>query len=726
MTVSARETGRDSSYMERAEAFSSDSLGKYLRNLSPSVTWANKGSRYFYYSPHTSSGRGHFLTDTQTWKTYRMSPGEEKHVFHVTIGSRQMHYDSRTGTLAPPKDKITEKTERNRRRPEKHPWYDSYCADSTFYVRAIDNDIWLFNAATSDSTRLSRDGEHYFSYSISGDKSDEASGRGGTIGRWVGRSHKRLLIREDKRSVGTLTLVNSLSQGRPRTQTYKFAMPGDTGVVRYDVAIADADSGKLYHIDMARFKDQHIRLPRFSMFPHTDRYAWLIRVSRTCDTLDLCRIDVTDRSVKTIISEVCHPHYNEQLFSYHILNDGKEILWWSERSGKGRWYLYDSEGRLKNEVTSEDFVSAHIARIDTAARKIVFEGYGKEEGVNPHYRFFYEASLDGKQPARLLTPGNGHHSISFSPDGRYIVDTYSRMDMAPKHQITDRKGKVRMSLQGCEVDSLISKGWKYPEVVSVKAADGKTDLYGVVYTPFEMEEGRRYPIISCVYPGPQTDLVPWEFYLDENANQSLAQLGFVVINFAYRGSGPYRGKDFHCFGYGNLRDYPLDDDHAVIRQIAELYPFADSTRVGIYGHSGGGFMAVAAMLERPDFYKVGIAASGNHDNNIYSQWWGETFHGVTNEDGCFCCDIPTNIEKAANLKGRLLLITGDMDNNVHPAGTLRMADALIRHRKRFDMMVIPGADHSLGDKYYINLIRYYFTEHLLGLPQKDIDIVNHK
>lgn len=592
-------------------------------------------------------------------------------------------------------------------------------------MTAIGHDIWLFKADGNDSTRLTTDGGPWFSYSVSGNKDKTPTGRSSVIGRWVGKSRKRLMVRKDKRSVGTLTLVNSLSEGRPEAKTYRFAMPGDTGVVRYDVAIADADSGRLYHIGMERFKDQQIRLPRFSMFPHTDRYAYLIRVSRTCDTLDLCRIDVTDRSVKTLISEVCRPHYNEQLFSYHILNGGSEILWWSERSGKGRWYLYDGEGNLKNAVTQEDFVSAHIARIDTLQRKIIFEGYGLEEGINPHYRFFYEASMDGKSPARLLTPGNGYHSISFSPDGKFIVDTWSRMDMAPRHQITDRKGKVKMEMRGCDVSALEAKGWKYPEVVSFKAADGKTDLYGVVYTPFEIEEGRKYPIISSVYPGPQMDLVPQEFFLDENANQSLAQLGFVVINFAYRGSGPYRGRDFYTFGYGNLRDYPLDDDYAVIRQTAEKYPFADSTRVGIYGHSGGGFMTVAAMLERPDFYKVGIAASGNHDNNIYSQWWGETFHGVRNEGGNFTCRIPTNIEKASELKGRLMLITGDMDNNVHPAGTFRLADALIRNRKRFDMMVIPGADHGLGDRYYINLIRYYFTEHLLGLPQKDIDIVNH-
>ena len=351
-------------------------------------------------------------------------------------------------------------------------------------------------------------------------------------------------------------------------------------------------------------------------------------------------------------------------------------------------------------------------RIDTLERKVVLEGYGKEDGVNPHYRFFYEARFDGKAPARLLTPGNGHHSIKFSPTGRYIEDTWSRMDMAPCRQIMDRKGKVKCSLPSADASALLEKGWRYPEVISLKAADGKTDLWGVVYTPLNIEEGRKYPIISSVYPGPQDDQVPQSFYFDENDNQTLAQRGFVVINFSYRGSGPLRGKDFHCYGYGNLRDYPLDDDYAVIRQIAEKYPFADSTKVGIYGHSGGGFMTVAAMLERPDVYKVGVAASGNHDNNIYRQQWAETFHGVRHAGECFKCQVPTNMEKAGNLKGKLLLITGDVDNNVHPAGTYRLVDALIKKNKRFDMMVFPGKDHALGGKYYVDLIHDYFSEHL--------------
>ena len=725
------------SFLICLSSFAFDKEDIALNNISPSVNWLNGSSRWFFHNPVKDGQREFYLVDTRTWKKHKMFDNQEfadklnslsekggitpeniylgipefdrKDVFKFTFSCKGEHfsYDIRRKKLS----KI-EKPENRKWRKPSGDWYKSWSKDSTFYMTAKGHDLWLFNAETGDSTCLADDGEQYWSWCVSGKREIQDGQKGGAIGKWIGNSGKRLMIREDWRSVGTLTLVNSLSEPRPTAKTYKFAMPGDTGVVRYDVMLADAVKGELKRVDMDRFKDQKIRLPILKQFPHTDRYAYLIRLSRTCDTLDLCRIDVGDGSVKTLISEVCKPHFNDQLFNYHIINDGSEILWWSERTGKGRWYLYDGEGNLKNQLTGEDFVSAEIVRIDTLERKVVFEGFGKEKDINPHYRFFYEADMDGRSPAKLLTPGNGTHSISFSPDGRFITDSYSRMDMAHKHQIVDRQGTICMEMEGTDVSELEAKGWRYPDVVKVKAADGMTDLYGVVYTPLEMQKGKKYPIISCVYPGPQDDQVPQAFFLDENDNQSLADRGFVVINFAYRGSGPYRGRDFHSYGYGNLRDYPLDDDHAVIRQIAQIYPCADSTRVGIFGHSGGGFMTVAAMLERPDFYKVGVSASGNHDNNIYMQQWAETFHGVQNQGGCFCCKVPTNMEKAGNLKGKLMLITGDMDNNVHPACTYRLVNALIKKNKRFDMMVFPGVDHGIGGDYYVNLVHDYFTEHL--------------
>ena len=705
-----------------------------MKNAYLTADWVSPEA--FTYSVETPEGREYYIVDAKSWKARKMfetaefvgklnSLSEYKSdtvgfrlpntrfdrknpdVFRFSYKKGHFQYNIRTKELT-----VSEPLPTKPFKKQSPTWYRSYSKDSLYYVMTKGHDLWMYDVEKGDSICLDDNGERWNSYALGGKNELAPQKAGSVIGRWVGKSHKRLMIKEDWRGVGTLTIVNSLAKPRPTAETYKYPMPGDTGVVRYNIMLADADSGKLFHIDMDRFKDQIIKLPIMKVFPCTDRYAYLLRISRTCDTLDLCRIDVTDRSVKTLISEVCKPHYNEQLFSYHVINDGKEILWWSDRSGKGRWYLYDGEGNLKNALTEEDFVSGQIIKIDTTDRKVVFAGYGKEPGVNPHYKFFYEARMDGKSPAVLLTPGNGNHELKFAPKGKYMEDTWSRMDLVHQRQIVDRKGKVRFTLPGTDVSALEEKGWKYPDVISVKAADGETDLYGVVYSPSNIEEGKKYPIISCVYPGPQDDQVPQSFYFDENDNQTLANRGFVVINFAYRGSGPHRGKDFHTYGYGNLRDYPLDDDYAVVRQIAEKYPYADSTKVGIYGHSGGGFMTVAAMFARPDFYKVGVAASGNHDNNIYLQQWAETFHGVQHTGTGFSCRVPTNIENADRLNGKLLLITGDIDDNVHPASTYRLVDALIRKNKKFDMMVFPGKDHGMGGTYYVNLIHDYFTDHL--------------
>lgn len=712
--------------MEKADRFMSDSLGKLVLNRFPSVKWIDGGSRYFSYTDQWQDGSTcHWLVDTRDWK--RTGYQDEESIKEAI--------SSLTGADSAPKGKPG-----NQQKTKRGDRSKGWSSDSLYYISAINDDIWLFRSSrkhagdtaridtnAADSIRLSNDGEHFFSFSLSGNSEAGAAGRSGASGRWIGGSHRYVVVREDKRKVGSLTLVNSLSSPRPKAKTYRFPMPGDKEVPSYEVYVIDADSSKMTRIDIDCYKDQSFLLPRFSRYPHTDRYAYLLRINRTRDTLDLCRIDTRDKTVKILIREECSPHLNEQLFSWHLLNDGKEILWWSERTGKGKWYLYDGEGKLKKALTPDRLVAGSIRKIDTLGRSIIYEGYGGEDGINPHYCLYYRSTFDGK--TNLLTPGNGNHEINFSPDGKYISDTYSRMDMAPHYQICDMKGKVRFEMEPADVSRLHERGWREPEVIEVTAADSTTRLYGIVYLPFDIQPGQKYPIISNVYPGPQTDLTPQSFCIDDDCNQSLAQLGFIVIKFSYRGSCPVRGREFYNYGYGNLRDYPLDDDYAVIRQIAERYPFADLDRVGIYGHSGGGFMSAAAMLTRPDFYKVGISASGNHDNNIYTQWWGESFHGPTaSQDGSgqYECRIPTNIELVGNLNGRLLLITGDMDNNVHPANTFRMADALIKNGKRFDMLVIPGADHGLGDIYYINIIRYYFVEHLLGMPQKDIDIIRHK
>ena len=685
----------------KAESHCSDSLHKLSTNSYLTVEWND--SRYFrYVSEDPLTRRKHrWLCDTKKGTREEISE-ESYNSFKAKAQSFKTNRD----------------------------YKKKYTADSLYYMTATGDNLCMGNGEWE--RLLSRDGELFNSFAIGRNRPGASSQpQNCPSGCWIGKTHSYLAIREDNREVGTLSITNSVDTPRPKTEEYKFPMPGDSKVVKYSAWIADADSASLHQVDLDRFEDQLILMPRFQNIRCNDSSAFLLRLARTRDTLDLVRIDARSRRATTVISEVCKPHLNEQLFDYHLIDGGKKILWWSERDGRGKWYLYDLEGRLLRCVTPIDAVCGRIERIDTAAGTVVFAGYGGIEFENPHYRHYYKARLDGRKPVRHLTPGNGNHKIEFSPDGKMIVDRWSRMDLPGQVAVRNAEnGKTVFELESKDISAALEKGFRLPELMKVKAADGVTDLYGVVYLPSDLNPERKYPIISNVYPGPQDDQVPLDFMYDDNGNQVLAELGFIVLNFSHRGSCPTRGRDYYTYGYGNLRDYAIDDDIAIIRQVAEKYPCADLDRVGIYGHSGGGFMAVTALLSHPGFYKVAVGASGNYDNNIYTQWWGETFHGVKKvirEDGseAFECKIPTTAELAANLQGRLLLITGEIDNNVHPASTMRLADALIRNNKRFDMMVIPRADHGLGNRYYLNLIRYYFVEHLGGEPQDHIDIVKH-
>lgn len=681
--------------------FDFDALYHDVLNNHAYVTWLDDDDRQFFFKKEVRSADGtvtkeNWLGDTRKQKMERV-------------------------------DSVMRPT-RNRYRFLDHhrEYWKQYSADSLYYIYAYGHNLVLAHTMRTDSGLVTRDtvpltteGQQFYSFSMNGNTMRGNRGTASPFGKWIGNTHKYMVVREDKRNVPTLTYVDNLAEPRPVARTMKYSMPGDTAVSKFPVYLFDAESVSGMQLDVKAYDDQMIDLPRFRSLVTSGNYAYLIRKSRPQDQIDLLRIDPVKEEVRVLIHEECKPHLNEQLFGYHILNDGKDILWWAERGDRGQWFLYDGEGRLKNAITPPSMVAGEIERIDTLDRSIILKGYGYErDASNPTYTYYYRVGFNGKG-LTLLTPGNGDHSITWSPTGRYFTDTYSRIDYAGASCVRDQKGKLIADLGEADVSALTAKGWHPARQIQLLAADGETPIYGVVYTPMNMQAGDRLPIISNPYPGPHTDQLPLDFTLDDNGNQTLAEDGFIVINYSYRGSNPWRGRKFYTYGYGNLRDYSLDDDYAAIRQIAALIPQADTTRVGIYGHSGGGFMATAAMLTRPDFYKVGVAASGNHDNNIYLKWWGETFSGVrqvTDSLGHKHWDahVPTTMELAPNLQGNLLLIHGDVDNNVHPASTMRMAHALIKANKRFDMLIIPGADHGLGDKYYMNTIRAYFREHLLG------------
>jgi dipeptidyl aminopeptidase/acylaminoacyl peptidase len=303
------------------------------------------------------------------------------------------------------------------------------------------------------------------------------------------------------------------------------------------------------------------------------------------------------------------------------------------------------------------------------------------------------------------------------------------VDTVPKSVLLDGQGTQLAELETTDVSQLMEAGFKYPEMFRVKADDGVTELYGVMYKPFDFDASRKYPVIEFVYPGPQVEQVTKAFS-PKSPNVPLAQLGFIVMEVGNRGGSPQRDKWYDSFGYGNLRDYGLADEKAAAERLAAAHPYMDLSRVGMWGHSGGGFMTAAAMLQYPDFYKAGWSESGNHDNNVYGNTWSEKYHGVreeTQKDGTekFFYEIDKNSELAKNLKGHLMLTTGDMDDNVSMVNTMRLADTLIKANKRFEMLVFPGMRHSYMpiNSYVIVARGDFFSKWLLGSSENGADVI---
>lgn len=746
LSVQAQHLAPDFPNWSRAEKMSADSLEKCMEHRRFYPSWI-EGTSSFYYYVKEGDVICHYLVNAKTGKRTNLIKDNERFVqqyaaitgdtldknrlfiygyrfkdkdlscFYLRKKGKLMKYDIRRGQLYAIAQPLTSESKRLRSIKTCHS------SDSLFTMMGGGYDLFIRDNRDGSVSRVTADGKEdaAYTYRFSRDTLPENS-----RGFWLG--HRYVQLMQDMSQVEELSLIHSLTKQRPKISSFKMPMPGDAGVRQYHLYWYDADRKEGKRLPIYKYPDQTVELNYYRSMES----LYFVRKSRKADRVDLCRVNVQDGSITELISEECKPHMNLSLFNYHIIEDGKFFIWWSERTGKGNYYLYDSQGKLLNRITQgEALVAGNVLHIDTLRRSLIFAGYGNERGINPYYRFYYRVNWNGTNQ-QLLTPGNGTHELKLSDDKQYAVDVYSRMDMASVMQTVSVAHPNRcFQIDQVDLTELKNQGWIPPTMLKLKAADGVTDLYGLMYVPTDLDSNKKYPIISNVYPGPQDDQIPHSFTLDDNGNQSLAELGFVVINVAARGSSPLRGRDFYTFGYGNLRDYPLADDKHVIQELGKMYSFIDLDRVGIYGHSGGAFQTVAAMLTYPDFYKVGVAASGNYDNNIYIQWWGETFHGLEEKidkktgKTVFSIQIPTNMELAKNLKGRLMLLTGDVDKNVPPSCTYRMANALIQANKRFDMFVLPGKDHGVMCPYYQNLIRYYFVENLLQPTERHIDIVNH-
>ena len=406
-----------------------------------------------------------------------------------------------------------------------------------------------------------------------------------------------------------------------------------------------------------------------------------------------------------------------------VIPASNQVIWYSQRDDWGHLYLYDLKtGNLKRHLTEGNWNVLQVLRLDEEGRSIVFTGAGREEG-DPYFQYLYSIDMDGSGDVKLLTPENSNHSVTLSPSGQYFIDSYSTPVVPPVIKLRDREGRELLMLEKADISLLIEAGWQPPVPFSVKARDGVTDIYGLLFKPTDFDPAQKYPIINSIYPGPQTGSVgSRSFSASRGDRQALAELGFIVVSIDAMGT-PMRSKSFHAAYYGNMGDNGLPDQITGMKQLAERYPWIDIDRVGIYGHSGGGFASTDAILRYPDFFKVAVSGAGNHDNRNYEDDWGEKWQGllVTNPDGSTSYDNQANQLLAKNLKGKLLLAHGTMDSNVPMYNTLLVVNELIAANKDFDLILFPNRSHGFSGEGYMTRRRWdYFVRHLMGAePPKE-------
>jgi dipeptidyl-peptidase-4 len=596
-----------------------------------------------------------------------------------------------------------------------------------------DDNLCVRDVASGHETELTMDGVPDFGYAT-----DNAgwthSGR--PIVVWSPDSKKIATFQQDQRKVGRMHLVNT-AIGHPALESWPYPLAGDENVTMIERVIVDVDARKVVRLKMP--PDQH----RSSLCDDLscaggegwDDVQWsadgshlaFVSTSRDHKQEWLRVADATTGEVRDAMNEKVATFFesgNDKTENWRYLAGSNEALWFSERDNWGQLYLYDlTTGKLKNQITHGDGDVTQVVHVDEKARVITFLAVGKEAGRDPYFAGLYRVNFDGTG-MKLLTPEDADHAVTMAPDGRGFVDVASTPTTPQTTVVRDDGGNAVMDVARQDIGKLQASGWKPLTPITVKARDGKTDLYGFLFKPTNFDAAKRYPIVDHVYPGPQTGSCGSRSFAAAHRDmESLAELGFVVMCIDGMGT-PDRSKSFHDALYGDMADNTIPDQVAGIKELAAKYAWIDAERVGIYGHSGGGAATAAAMFHYPDFFKVGVSESGNHDNRVYEDDWAEKWIGLEkkNADGTTNYDSQANEDFAKNLKGRLLLIHGTMDDNVPPNNTLLVVDALIKANKDFDLLLIPNARHNYeAANPYVTRRRWdYFVRYLAdGVPPEE-------
>lgn len=770
---------------ELAERFSAKRIGQMVFSTSVRPVWFRNGDK-FLYAWKTSDGTQYYIADPKAGKTEPVfdmdklamqiteimrDPFDAKHlpisnisidpendgILKFDIKSTKEKTDT-TGKATGEKltyhfryeiagKKLTYDTADKK---EKYPDWANVSPDGLTGVYMKNSNLFYMDTLNlrkaaedpKDSTlvehRITSDGYKDFCYGInnySGNTETDTTKRVFPSELvWSPDSRHIAVMRWDMAPLKDFWVINSLTQPRPTLETYKYQMPGEPGPKGHLYVFSTSDWTSR-QVKINAFKDQDLIMQpdvrttddQFDEF-YSSRWLgdnngfYLTRMSRDLKRMDICYVGVDSDSTRTVISERMNTYVESR--QTRLLDGGRKMIHWSERNGWANLYLYNADGTLIRNLTEGAYHVDDVLAVNEKEGYVLFRACGKEKGENPYQMHVYRVSLQGGEPKMLDIPDMNIDAIA-SDDGKYFIANYSRVDYKPASALFDAAGKKVCDLGEADFSLLFAAGYKFPERFKVKAADGITDLYGAIYKPFDFDSTKVYPICDYVYPGPQVEANNISWSRGFTRTDRLAQLGFIVITVGNRGGHPDRSKWYHNYGYGNLRDYGLEDQKYAIQQLGARYSWIDLNRVGIHGHSGGGFMSTAAMLKYPDFFKAAVSCAGNHDNSIYNRWWSEQHHGITEKveagDTTFVYSIETNPEIASNLKGHLMLVHGDIDNNVHPANTIRVVNALIRANKRFDMLILPGQRHGFGDmnEYFFWRMADYYCEWLMGSSKRD-------
>lgn len=668
--------------------------------------------------------RPSWLPDGRFWYQVSTAEGEQYVLIDPSDGERSTFANktSLLESLYPEQEPAT-----NRSRSE----VVSPDGTKVVFIRAWN--LWVRDLQTKEEIQLTQDGIENFGYAT-----DNAGWRKSDrpIVRWSPDSRKIATYRQDQRHVSDMYLV-STNVGEPELEAWKYPIPEDENIIQIHRVIIEVDVPKVIPLQIPPDPRRGTLCDDISCSGELDDTQWnedgsrlaFVSSSRDHKIAKLRIADAETGEVREIFEEVVETQYEsgQGSINWRYLPGSNEIIWYSERDNWGHLYLYDSEtGNLKHQITQGNFVVTRLQKVDRENRVLYFEANGREEGRDPYFSHFYRINFDGSE-LLLLTPENGTHSISLAPEHGYFVDTYSQPDVPPVSVLKNLQGEAITVLEEADISRLTATGWKAPKPVTVKSSNGEWDLYGLMFTPTDLDVTRKYPVVNYIYPGPQGGGVgSRSFTSARRDHQALAELGFIVV--VIDGTcNPGRSKAFHDACYGNMADNTLEDQMSGLRQLSERFPYLDLDRVGVWGHSGGGFATAAALFHYPEFYKVGISESGNHDNRNYEDDWGERYIGllVENEAGVSNYEAQANQNFAHKLEGKLLLAHGGMDDNVPPYNTYLVVEALNKANKDYDLILFPNARHGFGeDSYYMMRRRWdYFVKHLQEAdPPKEFKI----